>query len=47
MKSYCFENQKDWDEGIPLLMFATQKYIQDILGFSLFELVLAMWFEDH
>ena len=39
MRSYCLENQKDWDEGIPLLMFAARESIQETLGFSPFELV--------
>ena len=40
MRSYCLENQKDWDEGIPLLMFAARESIQETLGFSPFELVI-------
>ena len=39
MRSYCLENQKDWDEGMPLLMFAARESIQETLGFSPFELV--------
>ena len=39
MRSYCLENQKDWDEGIPLLMFAARESIQETIGFSPFELV--------
>ena len=39
MRNYCLENQKDWDEGIPLLMFAAREFIQETLGFSPFELV--------
>ena len=30
---------KDWDEGIPLLLFAITESIQESLGFSPFELV--------
>ena len=38
-RSHCLENQKDWDEGIPLLMFAARESIQETSGFSPFELV--------
>ena len=48
MRSYCLENQKDWDEGIPLLMFAARESIQETLGFSLFvNWFLDMLFKDH
>ena len=39
MKAYCTTEGKDWDEGIPLLLFAARESIQESLGFSLFELV--------
>ena len=39
MRSYCFDNLKDWDEGIPLLLFAVRESVQETLGFSPFELV--------
>ena len=39
IRVYCFDNEKDWDEGIPLLLFAARESIQDSLGFSPFELV--------
>ncbi len=39
IKTYCFESEKDWDEGIPLLLFASREAIQESLGFSPFELV--------
>ncbi|XP_065917657.1 uncharacterized protein [Dysidea avara] len=39
MRSYCFDNQKDWDEGIHLLVFAARESVQETLGFSPFELV--------
>ena len=39
MKMFCFENAKDWDEGIPLLLFAARESVQESLGFSPFELV--------
>ena len=37
--SYCFDTEKDWDEGIHLLFFAVRESVQESLGFSLFELV--------
>ena len=38
IRSYCFENKKDWDEGIHLL-FAVREFFGESLGFSPFELV--------
>ena len=31
--------EKDWDEGVHLLLFAVKKTIQETLGFSPFDLV--------
>ena len=39
IKMYCIENSKDWDEGVPLLLFAVRESVQESLGFSPFELV--------
>jgi hypothetical protein len=39
MKSYCAENEKDWDQGIPFLLFGVREVIQESLGFSPNELV--------
>ena len=39
MRSYCLRGQKDWDEGVPLLLFAAREAVQESLGFSPFELV--------
>ena len=39
MKIYCFETEKDWDEGIHLLLFAGRESMQESLGFSPFKLV--------
>ena len=39
IKTYCHENEKDWDEGIPFLLFASREVVQESLGFSPFELV--------
>ena len=38
-KAYCFDNKKNWDKGIHLLMFPTREVVQEYLGFSHFKLV--------
>ena len=40
IRSYCFDTNRDWDEGIHLLLFAVRESVQESLGFSPFELVL-------
>ena len=39
IRSYCFDTEKDCDEGIHLLLFAVREFVQESLGFSSFELV--------
>ena len=39
IRSYCFDTEKDWDEGIHLLLFAVRESVQESLDFSPFELV--------
>ena len=39
IRSYCFDTEKDWDEGIHLLLFGVRESAQKSLGFSPFELV--------
>ena len=39
IRSYCCDTEKDWDEGIHLLLFAIRESVQESLGFSPFELV--------
>lgn len=39
IRTNCFDTNKDWDEGIPLLLFAVRESVQESLGFSPFELV--------
>ena len=39
IRSYCFDTEKDWDEGIHLLLFVVRESVQESLGFSPFELV--------
>ena len=38
MRSYCFDTEKDWDDGIHLLLFAVRESVHESLGFSPFEL---------
>ncbi|KAI2664116.1 Transposon Ty3-I Gag-Pol polyprotein [Labeo rohita] len=38
-KKYCQDTAKDWDEGVPLVLFAVRETIQESLGFSPAELV--------
>ena len=38
IRSYCFDTEKDWDEGIHFLLFAVRESVQESLGFSPFEL---------
>ena len=39
IRPYCFDTEKDWDEGINLLLFAVRETVQESLGFSPFEVV--------
>ena len=39
IRSYCFDTNRDWDEGVHLLLFAIRESVQESLGFSPFELV--------
>ena len=39
IRSYCLDTDKNWDEGIHLLLFAVRESVQDSLRFSPFELV--------
>ena len=39
IRTYCLDNEKDWGEGISLLLFAVRESVQESLGFSSFELV--------
>ena len=39
LRKYCIENERDWDEGIPFVLFAARDAVQDSLGFSPAELV--------
>ena len=39
IRSYCFDTERNWDEGVHLLLFAVRESVQESLGFSPFELV--------
>ena len=39
IRSYCFDTENYWDEGMHLLLFAVRESVQGSLGFSPFELV--------
>ena len=39
LRTYCHEHQKDWDKGLPLVLFAAREAVQESLGFSPFELI--------
>ena len=36
IRVYCYEQEKDWDEGVHLLLFAVREAVQESLGFSPF-----------
>ena len=40
LRTYCFEQDKYWDEGVHLLLFAAREAVQESLGLSPFELLL-------
>ena len=39
LKTFCLEIESDWDEGVPLALFAVREVVQESLGFSPAELV--------
>ncbi|KAI5627802.1 hypothetical protein C0J50_8349 [Silurus asotus] len=39
LRAFCVESGKDWDEGVPLLLFAVRDAVQESLGFSPSDLV--------
>ncbi len=32
---FCVESNREWDEGVPLLLFGIREITQESLGFSL------------
>ena len=39
LRKYCTETNREWDEGLPLLLFAVREMLQESLGFSPADLV--------
>lgn len=39
LKTYCYSTHRDWDEGVPFVLFAVRDVVQESLGFSPAELV--------
>ena len=39
LRAYCYEQERDWDEGVHLLLFTAREAVQNSLGFSPFELL--------
>ena len=39
LRKYCLEHKRDWDEGLPLVLFAVRETTQESLGFSPADLV--------
>ena len=39
LRTYCVDTEKEWDDGVHLLLFAAQEALQESLGFSPFELI--------
>ena len=42
MNTFCFEGQKDWDDGICMLLFVVREAFQESLCFSPFELIFEL-----
>lgn len=38
LRKHCRESQKDWDDGVPFVLFAAREAVQESLGFSPAEL---------
>ena len=32
LRKYCFKNEKSWDQGVPLVLFAARESVQESLG---------------
>ena len=37
LRTYCVEQENEWDEGVHLVLFAAREAVQESLGFSPFE----------
>ena len=38
IRTYCYDTEKEWDEGVHLLLCVVRESVQESLGFSPFEL---------
>ena len=36
LRMYCVDKERQWDEGVHLVLFAAREYIQESLSFSLY-----------
>ena len=39
LRKYCVETEKQWDEGVPFVLFAARDAVQESIGFSSAQLV--------
>ena len=39
LRAHCTERQNDWDKELPFILFAIRDSVQEVLGYSPFELV--------
>lgn len=39
LRKHCHESERDWDDSVPLVMFAAREAVQESLGFSPAELI--------
>jgi len=46
MRAYYFEENKEWDEDVHLLLFAVRESVHEALGFSLLNWYLGMYQGD-
>ena len=42
LKKYCLGTEKEWDEGVPLVLFAVRETVKESLGFSPADLVFGL-----
>jgi hypothetical protein len=40
VRTFCLQYEKDWDDGVHLLLFAGRDDVQEFIGYSPFELVV-------
>ena len=47
IRTFCLQYEKDWDDGVHLLLFAAREAVQESLGFIPFELVFGHTVRGH